>query len=239
MAIEVMELVRKASLERGTKIVLLAMANYASKNGSNVFPGTARLARDTAYSPRWIYEKRRGLIAMGLLVQTRPSTPVSPGHYRIVLEAVQELIEGVELDSPVEAASPPEASEPGPLNSVPRPPEVTSPNPSVEPLVEPSGGAEHEMEQEVEKRYQQAIDRGTPISNPEGYKRKILENIKPQHEAKARENLVVDAMRAEIEACSICNDDGNAAWETKDGHAPRSERCTHLRADYSEFTLIK
>jgi hypothetical protein len=95
------------------------------------------------------------------------------------------------------------------------------------------------MEQEVEKRYQQAIDRGTPIDNPEAYKRKILKNIKPQLEAKARENAVMDTKRTAIEACSICNGDGNAAWETKDGHAPGSERCTHLPADYSEFTLIR
>lgn len=244
MAIEVMELVRKAHLDKGHKSVLLALANYASKDGSRVFPGTARLTRDTGYTSRWIYKLRRDLIGMGLLVETRPSTPTQPAHYRIVLAAVRRLIEGEELSSPVEVASPPEANGPEPLNSLPRPPEVSSPNPSVEPSIEPSGALVRQVDTELDAAAEAAFqtehnrrNKDDPIGNPSAYRNKIRENLRPRFEARARENAANDAKQSETDSCACCNDDGIVAWEVEGG-APLSQKCTHNPADYEDLELL-
>lgn len=104
---------------------------------------------------------------------------------------------------------------------------------------EPSDGAKGGIEQEVQKLYQQAIDRGTPINNPTSYKKKIRENIRVQFEEQARTDAIRNAEQTAIDACQLCNADGNVAWETQEGRAPESERCTHSPADYEGLTLIE
>lgn len=239
MSIEVAKLVRKAPLNKGHKSLLLAMADYASADGSDVFPGTARLARDTGYSRRWIRKMRGDLIEMRLIVETQPPTPTRPAHYRINLDGVCRLVEKGEVSSPPEVASPPEVNHPRPLKSVPRPPEVSSPKPSLEPPLEPPDGAADELDREVEKAYRLQVEKGTPIGDPTAYKNTIRERLKPQFEEREREHTIRNATQAEIDACQLCNTDGIVAWETQEGRAPGSERCTHSLVDYEEFILIR
>lgn len=118
MAINVMNLVWKTNLTSTEKLVLLALADHASLDGTNVYPGTARLVRMTRLSERWVRKIRRDLIDRGLLIETEPATPTRPAHYRIDLRVLRRLGKGEEQSSPPEPASAPDESSLTPLNPV-------------------------------------------------------------------------------------------------------------------------
>jgi hypothetical protein len=107
MAIEVTKLVWRASLPPSDNHVLLALADHASADGTDIFPGTARLASMTGYCERSIQKIRKRLTNSGLLVVTRSSTPTSPTRYRIDLQKLRQVANAVEPSSPPELSSPP------------------------------------------------------------------------------------------------------------------------------------
>jgi hypothetical protein len=232
MAIEVMELVRKAHLEKGHKSVLLAMANYASPDGSRVFPGAARLARDTDYSVRWVRKLRKDLVEMGVLVVAQPATWDKPAHYRIDLDVLRSLIERGEVSSP------PELSAPTPLNSLHSPPESTSPKPPEEPSVEPPQGVDVEIEEEVEKIYRREIESGKVINFPSNYKAGIRKRVGSSINEAATMKATAEAKQIDVNACGLCGSDGLVAWETEGG-GPAGDRCSHSAADYEGLDIIK
>jgi hypothetical protein len=245
MAIEVTKLVWRVPLAPGDNHVLLALADHASADGTNIFPGTARLASMTGYCERSIQKIRKRLVQSGLLIVTRKSTPTSPTHYRIDLEELRRRADTAELSSPPEPgsppelSSPPEPSDPEGVNSVPRGGEPSSPKPPREPPKEPpppaaGSGASDDLEAGVEAEYQQAASR-TTITNPDSYRAGIRRRIQEERRA-AEENAERKRERqSTIDACNLCNRDGIILLETDDG--PLTYQCTHNQRDYRRYEI--
>lgn len=73
------------------KSVLLAMANYALKDGTSCRPAQETLAIWTGRSPVRIKIAVRALKQRGLIAVTRRHGPHRPAEYRLVLRAIEAL----------------------------------------------------------------------------------------------------------------------------------------------------
>jgi len=67
MSVKISTLVWQLELPRGHRLVLLAYADHASHDGTNVFPSVALIARKTGYSERSVQRITRRLVSQGLL----------------------------------------------------------------------------------------------------------------------------------------------------------------------------
>jgi hypothetical protein len=234
VAFEVLNLAFKAPITPvGKKSVLVAMADWASADGTGVYPGARALSDKTGLSERWVRELRRQLRDEdGLIIMTKPATYNRPAEYRIDLDALRRLIDGAEASSPPEPTSPP------PLNSVPRPPELITPKPPTEPSIEPpQGEVEAQIDAEVRQIISEKINRGESITNQSAFEAGVRRKV----EAKVTERIETQEATAAglniIASCVLCNSSGIAAWEAASGR-PQSERCTHRSRDYRDRELI-
>lgn len=251
VAIEVTKLVWEAPLSRTEKLVLLALADHASADGTDVYPGTTRLARMTGLTHRTISKVRSAFVERGILLVDLPPTPASPGHYTINLEELRCLIEESRLTSPPERRSPPEpdsSPEPnsppepqgsGGVNQVPGGGEPRSSKPPIEPPREPppgSGDARREdIEAEVEAEWERTPNKAEVLF-PEKYKAAIRHRKETEHRGAAEQRKKNLQHQATVDECSLCNRDGWVLLEPEGG-APFADRCTHNRDDYSEYKI--
>ncbi len=125
-------IVRRARLGAPTTAVALALATYADRDGSRIFPGADRLAAVTEYSIRSVRESLKKLRTLGLIER------VTKGGHRggAAVADVYRLAIPVDLFEVVEML--PVSEEPP---SQPAPParwEVSQPAP---PASQPAGGA--------------------------------------------------------------------------------------------------
>jgi hypothetical protein len=245
MAIEVTRLVWTVPLSSSEKLILLALADHASADGTDIYPGTARLASMTGFTERWITKIRKRLVQAELLVVTKPPTPTTPAHYRIDLTELRRLSDTGELNSPPEPGSPPELSsppepdDPEGVNSVPRGGEPSSPKPPEEPPKEPppavdGTGAFADLEAEVEAEFQEAA-RKQKIQNPVAYKDVIRRRKAGERRAEEQQAKRLRQHQAVIDACNLCVQSGIVMWETEDG--PLTDRCTHNPSDYEGYEI--
>lgn len=128
--------VYEIELTHGQQAVLLAMADHAQDDGTDVFPALARLAWKTGYDKRQIRRLIRELQAIGVLVEVAPPAQHRPTEYRIDLDAGEQK-EPYVPDAPPgprEDISAPRGGKNDIPGRTPRPPK-----PSVEPSNKPSG----------------------------------------------------------------------------------------------------
>jgi Helix-turn-helix domain len=74
-------------LSHPQQAILLAMADHAQDDGTDVFPSIARLAWKTGYDDRQVKRIIKDLRAEGVLVEVAPPAQHRPTEYRIDLEA--------------------------------------------------------------------------------------------------------------------------------------------------------
>ena len=93
MSSKVIGLVFESSLERPEKFILLALADHAKEDGSDVYPSIARIEWKTGYSERQIRTLMRNLESLGVLQMVHPggSGPADVRKYKIVLSAIPML----------------------------------------------------------------------------------------------------------------------------------------------------
>lgn len=87
MSVKVMGLVWDSDLPRDQKFVLLAYADHAEHDGTNVFPSIPKIAWKTGYSERQIQRITNDLIAAGILAQMGESR-YGTNLYRINIMAL-------------------------------------------------------------------------------------------------------------------------------------------------------
>lgn len=95
MSAKVMGLVFEADLPRAEKFILLALADHAKEDGSDVYPSVARIEWKTGYSERQIRTLIDNLEKMGILRVVHPggSGPADVRKYKIVLASIPMLPE--------------------------------------------------------------------------------------------------------------------------------------------------
>lgn len=95
MSAKVMGLVFESDLPRAEKFILLALADHAKEDGSDVYPSVARIGWKTGYSERQIRTIIDSLEKMGILKVVHPggSGPADVRKYRIVLGAIPMLMD--------------------------------------------------------------------------------------------------------------------------------------------------
>jgi hypothetical protein len=81
----------------GVKLVALAYAKFADPDGSNVYPGRARIMRMTGYGEDFVRDATVCLKKLGVLKETRKATYTTPAEYRIDLDVLAELAEADEV----------------------------------------------------------------------------------------------------------------------------------------------
>lgn len=81
--------VYEVELSHGQQAVLLAMADHAQDDGSDVFPSKARLAWKTGYDERQVQRIIKQLREQGVLVEVAPPAQHRPTEYRINLGAAK------------------------------------------------------------------------------------------------------------------------------------------------------
>jgi len=86
-----MGLVFEAVLPPNEKILLLALADCAEHDGSEVRPSQLLMAMKTSMSDRTVRRLLKSLETSGLIVKTKAATHDRPAHYRIDLDAVRGL----------------------------------------------------------------------------------------------------------------------------------------------------
>lgn len=96
MAIECVAAVinaRKAPFSGGTLVVLLAMANYADPDGTNIFPSLARLARQCRMTERNVQNCIDRLLEHGVLVLVEHAASRRGvfNEYKIIMPMLREL----------------------------------------------------------------------------------------------------------------------------------------------------
>lgn len=93
MSVKVMSWVWEHSLSRGSdRLVLLAIADCASEDGSNAYPSMAELVRKTGLSERSVQYSIRDLVKLGELFVNANGGPRGCNRYRVVMtEGVQTL----------------------------------------------------------------------------------------------------------------------------------------------------
>ncbi len=91
---------RRSRLARTTKYVALLLATYASPDGSNIYPGVARLAIQSGYAYKTVQVELQRLRAVGL-IQAMPRRGMRRGwstRYRLILSA--DLLDKVDVPMP-------------------------------------------------------------------------------------------------------------------------------------------
>lgn len=84
MSVDVMSAVWKArGLSHTEKLVLLRMADFASDDGTNIYPALDRLAGDTGCSRRTVQSTLRALEALGLITIHYKAGPHGTNRYDI------------------------------------------------------------------------------------------------------------------------------------------------------------
>jgi len=93
VSVKVMTWVWDHSSSRGSdRLVLLAIADCASEDGSNAYPSMAELVRKTGLSERAVQYAIKALVALGELFVAANGGPRGCNRYRVVMsEAVQEM----------------------------------------------------------------------------------------------------------------------------------------------------
>ena len=86
-----MGLVFEAVMPPAEKILLLALADRASHDGSGIFLGQTMMMMMTSMGLRSIQRHLAKLLRDGLLIEEKPPTQHQPAHYRINLGAVRPL----------------------------------------------------------------------------------------------------------------------------------------------------
>ena len=95
MSIRVMnEVWESRKFEGNQLLLLLALADFASDDGGNVFPSVEKMAEKTRASRRTVQRNLRKLEDEGVLIEVRPASQRFPAEYRIVLEALRRPPEG-------------------------------------------------------------------------------------------------------------------------------------------------
>lgn len=94
MSVKVMTWVWDHSASRGSdRLVLLAIADCASEDGSNAYPSMAELVRKTGLSERAVQYAIRELVSLGELFVAANGGPRGCNRYRVVMadDGVQEM----------------------------------------------------------------------------------------------------------------------------------------------------
>ena len=105
MSILVMSQVWESKKYEGNQLLLLlALADFASDDGGDVFPSVEKMAAKTRASRRTVQRNLRQLEDEGVLIEVRPASQRFPAEYRIVLEALRTPPEDVgrQSDTPDE-----------------------------------------------------------------------------------------------------------------------------------------
>ena len=90
MSILVMSRIWESRKYEGNQLLLLlALADFASDDGGDVFPSVEKMAAKTRASRRTVQRNLRQLEDEGVLIEVRPASRRFPAEYRIVLEALQ------------------------------------------------------------------------------------------------------------------------------------------------------
>ena len=108
MSILVMSQVWESRKCEGNQLLLLlALADFASDDGGDVFPSVAKMAEKTRASRRTVQRNLRKLEDEGVLIEVRPTSQRFPAEYRVVLEALRAPPEDVgrQSDTPDEGRS--------------------------------------------------------------------------------------------------------------------------------------
>lgn len=95
MSAKVMGLVFEADLPRAEKFILLALADHAKEDGSDVYPSVARIQWKTGYSERQIRSLIDSLERMGILQIVHPggSGPADVRKYKIVISKIPMMVD--------------------------------------------------------------------------------------------------------------------------------------------------
>ena len=242
VAFEVLNLAFEAPITpAGKKSVLVAMADYASKDGTRVWPSAKRLASKTGLTERWVREVRRQLRDEDrLIIMTKPATFNHPAEYRIDLDALRRLVDKGELTSPPEPTSAPKTGTQfrDPVNPVPPPPEPNALKPPTEPSVEPpQGEVEAQIDAEVQQIINEKVNRGEPINNLSAFQAAVRRNVEPKVTERIETQKATAVGLKTIASCVLCNSSGITAWEAESGTL-QSERCTHRSRDYRDRELV-
>ena len=84
MSIRVMnEVWESRKFEGNQLLLLLALADFASDDGGNVFPSVEKMAEKTRASRRTVQRNLRKLEDEGMLIEVRPASQRFPAEYRI------------------------------------------------------------------------------------------------------------------------------------------------------------
>jgi len=108
------------------KLILLAMTDYASDDGTHIYPSIATLCKKTSLSERCLQKRIKEFRASGVLVMVRKQTAHRPREYRIAVHLIR----------PAPAAGVHDETHRGEPQSPESEPDA--PNTSVEPSVEPT-----------------------------------------------------------------------------------------------------
>jgi hypothetical protein len=89
MSVTVMALVWQTDLPPHHKLVLLAYADHANDDGESIYPGAARMAAKTSYSPGSIGRTTKDLVAAGLLIRVRRGYRGQRAEFAIDLDTLK------------------------------------------------------------------------------------------------------------------------------------------------------
>lgn len=87
MSWKISGLVWELDLTHSQQSVLLAVADHAKHDGSDVFPSVARIAWKTGYSDRQVRRTMKDLRELGILILTKESNRYRPREYKIDIAA--------------------------------------------------------------------------------------------------------------------------------------------------------
>lgn len=93
MSVRVMALVFEAPLPPEEKLLMLALADWASDDGGNIYPTLDMMRQKTSgRSDRAVQYQLRHLERKGLLVLVKPAHHHQPRHYRINLDVLKAIV---------------------------------------------------------------------------------------------------------------------------------------------------
>lgn len=98
------EIIRRARMNQGTKLVALLLASYANPDGTKIFPGAARLAADSGLDVRTV-KRAMGALRSSGLIETAHRGNRRRGQsdvYRLIL--AEDLLDRLDLRDPDEYA---------------------------------------------------------------------------------------------------------------------------------------
>jgi hypothetical protein len=128
MSVKVMGRVWDADLKPNLKIVLLAYADAAEHDGTEVWPGWERIAKMTNYSQRSVGRSTADLLTLGVLIQMEPGHTGQRASYTIDLDHPILRVSQDGIQSPGESM--PNDAESMPNDAESMPPVATLPSSS-------------------------------------------------------------------------------------------------------------